>query len=330
MAATRVLLTALAIASAAVAPAQSTSAPSTNNSTEPARNPFRAYGPVGLPSPVRQASFEEPIVGDRTPAALPAEPPLPLPTDDPVEARPAEHPLTPVVDDAAPALPSSAEPSEAEQARSPVPPPLALDTASVGQTAVSTPLSPPPASAAADNSFRRLAPPTPSTQAPTAGERPRLLGFDWNDLPVEPATSAAALGLVVGLFLLTAAVFKRAAPKSQRLLPGEVGSLLGRISLGGKQSAHLLKVGSKLVLVHITPDGAKPLTEVTDPAEVNRLLGLCEQGGEHSASTAFADVFEKLAAEPATPGFLGAESSLVNRQELAAAYANTPGGRGGR
>ncbi len=178
------------------------------------------------------------------------------------------------------------------------------------------------------DSRRRLAAPRERAVASPSSAKPKFFDISWSNLPLDPTTTGAALAMVVGLFLLTVTLFKRAAPKSQRLLPSEVASVVGRIPLGGKQVAQLLKVGSKLVLVCVTPEGVKPLTEVTDPAEVTRLLGLCEQGGDYSATTAFRDVFDKLAGEQPSPGFLGDEAPLVNRQQLADAYANTPGGRG--
>lgn len=217
-------------------------------------------------------------------------------------------------------------------------PPLVANPASEGirltghQDEASTESASPPALSATAATEpadpRRLAPPGAAERTAQV-HGPRQFQVDWSGLTGNATTTGAALALVVGLLLLTVSIFKKAAPKSQRLLPGEVASVVGRIPLGGKQMAHLLKVGNKLVLVCVSPEGAKPLTEVTDPAEVSRLLGLCEQTGDHSASTAFRDVFEKLSQEPAQKGFLGAEAPLIDRQQLAAAYANTPGGRAG-
>lgn len=176
---------------------------------------------------------------------------------------------------------------------------------------------------------RSLAPPSTPSAEDSPGGSAQPLSFDWNSLPFNPTSTAAALAMVVGLLLLCLAAVRKAGPKSQRVLPGEVAAVLGRVPLGGKQTAHLLKLGSKLVLVHISPEEVKTITEVTDPAEVTRLLGLCEQNADHSSSTAFRDVFARLAEEPAGPGFLGDASTLIDRQKLADAYAATPGGRHG-
>jgi flagellar biogenesis protein FliO len=121
----------------------------------------------------------------------------------------------------------------------------------------------------------------------------------------------SALVFVLGLFFLCMWLVRRSGKKKSSVLPGEVVSVLGRMSLAPKQFAELLRVGNKLVLVSLTADGAKPLTEVTDPGEVDRLLGLCQKYDPHSASHAFEQVFRDLAREPAPGGFLGQEAPFA-------------------
>jgi flagellar biogenesis protein FliO len=97
------------------------------------------------------------------------------------------------------------------------------------------------------------------------------------------ASTAASLGLVVGVFLLVMWVVRRGMPKGSGLLPSDAVEVLGRTPLVGRQQVHLLRCGNKLVLVTITPSGTQTLTEVSDPAEVDRLVSLC-QGGITSGS----------------------------------------------
>jgi hypothetical protein len=87
----------------------------------------------------------------------------------------------------------------------------------------------------------------------------------------------------------------------------------------------LLRVGNKLVLVALTPGGAETLTEVTDPAEVDRLMGLCQQTDRHSTTKAFEQVFQSLSREPATSGFLGAEALPASISPAVAAYRSHRG-----
>ncbi len=183
--------------------------------------------------------------------------------------------------------------------------------------------------AAPRDTKRRLLGAVPSPPAGvTSASRPPMLDLSWSQLSSQSITTVgASLAVVLGLVFLLAWVWRRAAPRASRALPSEVVSVVGRIPLANRQMAQLIKIGGKLVLVNVTPEGAEPLTEITDPEEVARLLGICEQNNPHSASMAFQEVFEQLNREPAAPGFLGNEESLIDRQKLADAYANTPGGR---
>ena len=169
---------------------------------------------------------------------------------------------------------------------------------------------------ATDDSHRLLAPPTRNRSAAPTDHRiddvnrapafamPKIESF---------ATAGAGLAIVVGLFLVCMWLLRRSGPKPTSPLPNEVVAVLGRVPLAARNFAHLLRVGNKLVLVAITPDGVSPITEITDPTEVQQLLGLCHRNHKHSTSTEFHTVLEQLAQEPAK-GFLG--------NEVAASYVS--------
>ncbi len=109
-------------------------------------------------------------------------------------------------------------------------------------------------------------------------------------------TVGGSLSIVLGLFLVVAWAMRKAAPRGAMVLPKEVFEILGRARLGARQQVQLLRCGSKLLLVSITPHGAETLTEVTDPVEVDRIAGICQQGNPKSSTTAFRQVFQQLAA----------------------------------
>ena len=109
-----------------------------------------------------------------------------------------------------------------------------------------------------------------------------------------------------------------------RVLPEEVVSVLGRVPLAARQFAELVRVGNKLVLVSITPTGAEPLTEITDPAEIDRLVGLCRQRTKGSSTDEFDQVFRQLAEETAPAGFLGDEVPRIDARLAAAAPTCSP------
>jgi flagellar biogenesis protein FliO len=90
-------------------------------------------------------------------------------------------------------------------------------------------------------------------------------------------TIAGSLALVLGIFFLIAWALRWASPRSMRTVPSEVLETLGRVRLDGRQQAHLLRLGNKLLLVSVSAAGAETLTEITDLLEVNRLVGLCRQ-----------------------------------------------------
>ena len=70
--------------------------------------------------------------------------------------------------------------------------------------------------------------------------------------------------------------------------------VFGRAPLAKGQFMHLLRVGNKLLLVSVSNAGVEPLTEITDPIEVDRLAGLCKQSHPHSSTTAFRQVFQQF------------------------------------
>ncbi|MBN2477110.1 MAG: flagellar biosynthetic protein FliO [Pirellulales bacterium] len=114
--------------------------------------------------------------------------------------------------------------------------------------------------------------------------------------------------MVLGVFFLVAWGMRRATPPGSTLLPGEVFEVLGRAPMASRQQVHLLRCGRKLLLVSVTPAGAETLTEITEPMEVDRLAGLCQQGRSNSATAAFREVFQQFTARRSSPGLFGSSN----------------------
>ena len=110
-------------------------------------------------------------------------------------------------------------------------------------------------------------------------------------------TLIGSVAVVVGLFVVVAWAARRGMPKQPPLLPREAMEVLGRQRFGGKQEVQLVRVGNKLVLIHMMPGHAEPLTEITDPEEVDRLTGICYQARPHSSSRGFQQTFQQFAEE---------------------------------
>jgi len=139
--------------------------------------------------------------------------------------------------------------------------------------------------------------------------------------PTSWVTVASSLAVVLGLFLVVAWAMRRTVPGGSVVLPSDVVEVLGRAALAGKAQVHLVRCGSKLLLVSLSPTGVETLTEITDPDEVNRLAGLCRQAQPGSATAAFRQVLQQFAA-PGGTGPPAREEGDVHRT-----VAGVPGGR---
>jgi flagellar protein FliO/FliZ len=104
-------------------------------------------------------------------------------------------------------------------------------------------------------------------------------------------TVAVSLAIVLSIFFLVVWVLRRASPGGLGTLPVEAFEVLGRSALANRQQVHLLRCGNKLLLVSVTINGAETLTEITDPAEVERLTDVCRQMRTNVAATALRRVF---------------------------------------
>ena len=140
-----------------------------------------------------------------------------------------------------------------------------------------------------DNSIgsRRLTPPGASPQkeagkptAPSAGGT--------------IVTTISSLMIVLGLFFVCVWFMRRSSRSATTHLPDGVLQVLGRSSFAGKQQLYLVRLGNKLLLLSVTAGGSEPLAEITDPMEVDRIAGLCQQNQPGSVAASFRQVFTQL------------------------------------
>ena len=98
----------------------------------------------------------------------------------------------------------------------------------------------------------------------------------------------SSLLLVVGLFLGIAWCYRKTLGTSLAGgLPKQVVNILGRTSISARQQLVLVRFGSKLLLVSVIQGEARTLGEISDPLEVDQMLGLCESGQPGSISQSF-------------------------------------------
>jgi flagellar biogenesis protein FliO len=101
----------------------------------------------------------------------------------------------------------------------------------------------------------------------------------------------SSLAIVVGLFLGVAWCYRKTLSTSMSgSLPKQVVDILGRSSLSARQQMILVRFGQKLVLVSVIQGEARTLSEITDPVQVDQLVGLCESSQPGSITNSFKSV----------------------------------------
>ncbi|GAB6165432.1 hypothetical protein JCM19992_14320 [Thermostilla marina] len=100
-------------------------------------------------------------------------------------------------------------------------------------------------------------------------------------------STLGAVAFVLGLFFIFAWLLRKAGTKTTVKLPSDAVEVLGQAPFVGKQRLILVRCGRKLVLVAVGDGTAEPLTEITDPQEVDHLAGLCARMHGNSSTKTF-------------------------------------------
>lgn len=87
-------------------------------------------------------------------------------------------------------------------------------------------------------------------------------------------TTVIALGSIVGVLTLVGRWIKPyvGVPRG---LPIEAFELLGRRQLEPKVAVHLVRCGGRVLVLGVSTDGVRTLSEINDPGEVERLTETC-------------------------------------------------------
>lgn len=118
-----------------------------------------------------------------------------------------------------------------------------------------------------------------------------------------------SLAIVLGAFFLVVWLARRALPQSALSLPKDVLQVMGRAPLASRHHLQLIRLGRRMLLVSVTPDGATTLADVTDPAEVDHLAALCRQHEPESISASFRSVLHQLGSTAPRAGRTRPESA---------------------
>lgn len=93
-----------------------------------------------------------------------------------------------------------------------------------------------------------------------------------------------SLAIVLGGYLGFVWLVRRFNSGAAGKLPAEVLDVVGTAPFGPRKNLQLVRLGSKLLLLLNGPEGTHPIGEITDPAEVEHLISLC-QGRSTSKSS---------------------------------------------
>jgi flagellar biogenesis protein FliO len=123
-----------------------------------------------------------------------------------------------------------------------------------------------------------------------------------------------SLAAVIGLVAATVWALRRFAPRAVRSYSSESLKLLARTYIGPKQTVCLLKAPGKLLVVGATQEAVSLLAEITDPAQIERILGEAEAASSKGASAAFRDLLSGVTGNR--------RRGRAAEEELAAAVSN--------
>ncbi len=113
-------------------------------------------------------------------------------------------------------------------------------------------------------------------------------------------TTLGGLTAVLALVFLAAKVARKSIPTAHKTLPAEVVQVLGRKALDYRHTVHLVRFGSRLLMVGVSQEGMTTLSEINDPVEIDYLSGLCKPSDPTSVSQTFTQLFHRFqTAEPA-------------------------------
>jgi flagellar biogenesis protein FliO len=104
------------------------------------------------------------------------------------------------------------------------------------------------------------------------------------------AATFGSLAAVLGAFFIFVWFQKRGSKRGVGALPPEVVEPLGTIPFVSRQALHVVRFGSKILLVNVTIGGSETLAEIDDPREAERILALCRRHRPDSLGRTFREV----------------------------------------
>lgn len=106
-------------------------------------------------------------------------------------------------------------------------------------------------------------------------------------------SSSPAFKLIGGICIVTAIFFafvllaKRGGAKVNSRIPSEIFEVVGQLPLNQKQQFHLVRLGSKLLLLSVNNNHTQTISEISDPIEVEHVLSMLHKGQAAEAFNSF-------------------------------------------
>lgn len=139
-----------------------------------------------------------------------------------------------------------------------------------------------------------------------------------------------SLSIVIGGYLGLVWLLRKINPAGNQGIPSEVLEVVGNAPLDNRQNLQLVRLGSKLLLMIHGPDGTQPIGEVTDPAEVDHLVALCN-GRTRTANSAISHAVNRYQSNPAGVNPLNLSANQQsNLQQLLSVFDQSNRGNSAR
>jgi hypothetical protein len=95
---------------------------------------------------------------------------------------------------------------------------------------------------------------------------------------------------VLGVFFLFVWFQKSRSKRGIGGLPPEVVEPLGTIPFVSRQALHVVRFGSKILLINVTAGGSETLAEIDDLREAERILALCRRNRPDPLGRTFREI----------------------------------------
>jgi flagellar biogenesis protein FliO len=137
------------------------------------------------------------------------------------------------------------------------------------------------------------------------------------------ATTSGALVVVVALIVLTAKFARSRGLSGPASLPTDAVQVLGKKLVDYRNTIHLVRCGSRLLVLGASQAGLTTLAEITDPAEVDDLVRLCGDSGKASDEGNLGRLLQRFRSDPTTSESMIEESdpALLRLRERLTAHS---------